>query len=100
MVLLRVKFPRFLIVVSAAKVMAPLAVAAELTLLKRAPLLLSPVPLRVNKLAIVLPLRSKVAPEFTVTRPVPKGPLVTVPDVGVELAPAWRVPLLTVVPPV
>ena len=80
-------------VVAVAIETAPDEVAAVPLELRSAPVL--PPPLRVSALASVLPLRSKVPP-LTVIAPVPKGPLVTLP---VELAPALRVPALTVVPP-
>ena len=96
MVLLSISAPTFLIVVLPARVMAPLAVAEEALLLYRAPLELSPVPVKLKALATVKPLRSSAVPELIVTTPVPKGPSVTDP---VELIPAFKVPALTVVPP-
>lgn len=80
-------------VVAVAMETAPEDVAAVPLELTSAPVL--PPPWRVSALASVLPLRSKVPP-LTVMVPVPKGPLVTLP---VVLAPALRVPALTVVPP-
>ena len=85
-------------VVAAAKATAPLAVAAEPELIK-APLLPIPVPLKLNALAVLKPLRSTVNPEFTVTVPVPNAPLVTAPAEPVEAIPALTVPPETVVPP-
>ena len=84
--------------VAAAKVTAPLAVAAEPELIK-APLVSIPVPLRLNALAVLKPLRSTVNPELTVTKAVPKAPLVTAPAEPVEAMPALTVPPETVVPP-
>ena len=85
--------------VALCKTTLPLATAAVLLLLIKAPLLLMPVPFRLIALAMVLPLRSKTPPLITVIAPVPTGPLVTVPLVGVELAPIIKVaPRLTVVP--
>ena len=57
-------------------------------------------PFRLIALAMVLPSRSKVPPALMVNVPVPNGPEVTVPVVGVEFVPALKVPPLMVVPPV
>ncbi len=76
------------------KVIAPDAVAVLTLVLLRAPPALPP--LRIKLLATDLPLRSTELLPITVTEPVPNGPSVTLP---VVLAPALRVPALTVVPP-
>ena len=85
--------------VALCKTILPFAMAGVMLLLVKAPLLLMPVPFRLIALAIVLPLRSKTPPLFIVIAPVPTGPLVTVPLIGVELAPIIKVaPEFTVVP--
>ena len=93
MVPLRVSAPFVLIVVSAVKVMLPLAVAADVLLLNKAPLVLTPVPASDSVLDKPVPLRSKAPPLVTVIVPVPKGP-----DVGglaILPLPDFRVPELT-----
>ena len=80
------------------KVTRPLTVAAEPELIK-APFVPIPVPLKLNALAVLKPLRSTVNPVFTVTVPVPNAPLVTAPADPVEAIPALTVPPETVVPP-
>ena len=57
-------------------------------------------PFRLIALAMVLPAISKMPPVLMVNVPVPNGPDVTVPVVGVEFAPALKVPPLIVAPPV
>ena len=84
------------IVVDPFKVMTPLAVPEPIESVRA--YVPAPVPARVNALAIALPCRSNVPP-LVVTLEVPKGPEVTVPVVGVEDAPAVRVPPVIVVPP-
>ena len=98
MVPLRVSAPLVLIVVSAVKLMLPLAVAAVLLLLNKAPLELTPVPASDSSFDKVVPLRSKAPPLVTVIVPVPKGP-----DVGglaILPVPDFSVPELTCVPSV
>lgn len=76
----------------AANVICPAYVAAVvLLLLKSAPLLATPVPLKVKEAveAIVLPLRSIAAPELTVITPLPNGLVES----------AFNIPAETVVPP-
>lgn len=93
MVPLRVSAPLVLMVVSAVKVMLPLAVAADVLLLNNAPLELTPVPASDSVLDKVVPLRSNAPPLVTVIVPVPKGP-----DVGglaILPLPDFRVPELT-----
>ena len=97
MVPLRVSAPLVLIVVSAVKLMLPLAVAAVL-LLNKAPLELTPVPASDSSFDKVVPLRSNAPPLVTVIVPVPKGP-----DVGglaILPVPDFSVPEPTCVPPV
>ena len=86
-------------VVSPAKVMAPLDVAALALLLSKAPLLLVPVPVTDNILATTWPLRSKEVPLLTATPPVPIDPEVMDEPETIELLPASKMPVLIVVPP-
>ena len=67
---------------AAAKATEPDSVAAAAALLVNAPALLTPVPLKLKLLAMLLPFKSKAAPEATVALPVPKAaelPTTTVP---------------------
>ena len=57
-------------------------------------------PLMLIALAKVLPTKSKVPAALIVNAPVPNGPEITLPVVGVELAPALKMPPLIIVPPV
>ena len=93
MVPLGVSAPLVLIVVSAVKVMLPLAVAAVLLLLNKAPLELTPVPASDSVLDKVVPLRSNAPPLVTVIVPVPKGPATGGPVI--LPLPDFRVPELT-----
>ena len=72
---LRVKSPDPLIVVSAVRVIDPLAVADELLLLNNAPDELAPTPAKLMLLASVLPLRSNAPPDEIVTAPAPRAEL-------------------------
>ena len=83
-------------VVLAATVTVPLAVAAVLLELIKAPVLPMPVPEMFKALATLKPFKSITAPDCAVTVPVPMAPLV----LPTELTPTFRVPALSVMPPV
>ena len=56
-------------------------------------------PLFVSTLLTVKKLISTIDPELAVTPPVPKGPLIRLPEAPFEFAPAVNFPPETVVPP-